>query len=78
MAKKKFIPEYKCGECAHCTPLMRFCTLTVHGRRPTLGTCPYWTLSRCVLLSQWCCERFKKREQALWVMPPPVNTADAD
>lgn len=52
-----------CGDCANLTPIDKFTTLTVHGRRPTLGTCPYWTQSRCTLLS-WrsTCEHFKPKQ----------------
>ena len=62
--KKVEIPDYllgRCGECEHCTPVKRFHTLNIHGE-PTLGTCPYWFSSKCVLLSQAACEEhFKKK-----------------
>lgn len=60
--RKKDIQKHKCGDCANCKPVMDFHTLTVHGREPTLGTCPYWTKSRCTLLS-WKsdCEHFKPK-----------------
>ena len=48
-----------CRDCKHVTPVMRFETLTVHGRHPTLGTCPYWQKSKYVLLSQRACEKFE-------------------
>lgn len=54
--------EHTCGECANQTPVMRPNTLTVHGRRPTLGECPHWTKSRCVLLSQRACDKFKMKK----------------
>ena len=50
-----------CGECDNVILVTKFHTLSVHGRKPTLGECPYWTKSRCVLLSQIACENFKKR-----------------
>ena len=46
-----FVPDHRCGECSHVSPVYRFHTLNVYGL-PTLGTCPYWKESRCVLLSQ--------------------------
>ena len=52
-----------CGDCEHCVPVTRFHTLTVKDKKPTLGTCPYWTLSRCVLLSQRGCKHYKERRQ---------------
>lgn len=60
---KKVIQKHRCGDCAHCEPVTDFHTLTVHGKRPTLGTCPYWTDSRCVLLS-WKsdCKHFKHKD----------------
>lgn len=55
----------RCGECEHCTPVTRFHTLNVHGE-PTIGTCPYWMESKCVLLSQKGCERhFKQRTESI-------------
>jgi len=50
-----------CRECANVTIVTRFNTLSIQGK-PTLGECPYWTESRCVLLSQAACkEHFKPR-----------------
>ena len=46
-----------CGECAECTPYMAFHTLTVHGRKPTMGICPYVT-GRKVLLSEKGCQHW--------------------
>ena len=57
--KEKKLPDGRCGECSHCVPVTRFHTLNVHGQ-PTLGECPYWTLSRCVLLSQRACKHFTR------------------
>ena len=60
MAKKNKTAETKtkhyCYECANVTPVTRFNTMSVHGKMPTLGTCPYWKQSRCVLMSQEACE----------------------
>ena len=62
VAKKKDEELHTCGECANVIPVKRFTTLTVNGRRPTLGECPYWTESRCVLLSmKISCRHFRKR-----------------
>jgi hypothetical protein len=55
---KKWIGRL-CGECKNVTPYMAQHTLTVHGKKPTMGTCPEWTSSKCVLLSQAACEKFK-------------------
>lgn len=52
------VPDHRCGECLHVSPVYRFHTLNVYGL-PTLGTCPYWKESRCVLLSQKPCSHFK-------------------
>ena len=46
-----------CGECANVTIVTRFHTLSVKGE-PTMGECPEWTSSRCVLLSQQACKKF--------------------
>ena len=48
-----------CGECAHLTVMTEFHTLTVHGRKPTLGRCPYD--ARCRLLSEKGCGKWKGR-----------------
>lgn len=52
--------NHRCGECAEVTEVMRFHTLSVKGE-PTLGECPNWTKSKCVLLSQQACKQFKNR-----------------
>ena len=49
-----------CRECKHVVEVIRFNTLSVHDRKPTLGECPYWSESRCVLLSQQACKFFEK------------------
>lgn len=48
-----------CRECEHVTLVTRFHTLSVKGE-PTLGECPYWTQSKCVLLSQKACVKHFK------------------
>ena len=60
--RKKVREMHRCGDCVHCKPVTDFHTLTVHERKPTLGICPYWTESRCTLLS-WksYCEHFKPK-----------------
>ena len=48
--------KHVCRDCAHCTPVTAFHTLTVKDRQPTLGRCPeeeYY-----VLLSQHACKKF--------------------
>lgn len=62
MAKKVSQPvsAHYCRECDHVTPVTEFHTLSLKGE-PTLGECPYWNQSKCVLLSQKACvEHFKK------------------
>lgn len=62
MERKKVEPLVCCGECANVTPVTDSHTLTVHGREPTLGRCPYWTESRSLLLSQKIeCKHYKTR-----------------
>lgn len=52
-----------CRDCVNVTPLTDHHLLSVHGREPTLGRCPYWTESRSVLLSQRACkDNFKLRK----------------
>ena len=48
------------GECRWCETYMAFHTLSLKGE-PTMGTCPNWTESKCVLLSQIGCEKWEKR-----------------
>ena len=59
---KKEIVVRHCKECVHAVPITRFHTLTVDGKRPTLAECPFWTLSKCVLLSQKSCEHFTEKQ----------------
>lgn len=59
---KKEVTLVCCGECGNVTLVTEFHTLTVHGREPTLGRCPYWTESRSLLLSQKiACKHYKTR-----------------
>ena len=60
--RKKVEPLVCCGECGNVTLVTEFHTLTVHGREPTLGRCPYWTESKSLLLSQKiACKHYKTR-----------------
>jgi len=62
MAKTTTPTLHRCGDCAHCTPVTDVHRLLSIRGEPTMGTCPYWTLSRCTLLS-WLsdCPHFKQR-----------------
>lgn len=51
-----------CDFCKHCTPYMEFRTLSIEGK-PTMGTCPYWTSSKCVLLSLDSCNMFDMADE---------------
>ncbi len=53
-------PANVCRDCKNVTPETKHNTLSVKGE-PTLGTCPYWEKSRCVLLSQDSCKKFELR-----------------
>jgi len=53
--RKEYL-KHTCGECACCTPVMKFHTLTIKDRQPTLGRCPECEF--CVLLSQQACPKF--------------------
>ena len=55
--KDKEYEKHVCGECKRCTPGMKFNTLTVKDRKPTLGRCPESTCS--VLLSQRACPKIE-------------------
>ena len=55
-------PRMTCKHCKHCTPYMEFHTLSLKGQ-PTMGTCPYWTTSKCVLLSLDSCNHFDVRDE---------------
>ena len=60
--KKKELKLVRCGDCANVTPVLSpHHLLNIYGE-PTLGTCPYWTESRCVLLS-WKseCRNYKEK-----------------
>lgn len=68
MAKKNIIKQelHKCGDCANVTEVWEPHNLLSLEGKPTLGTCPYWTLSRCTLLS-WKieCKYFKPKRPKL-------------
>ena len=51
-----------CGYCKHSTPYMEFRTLSIEGK-PTMGTCPFWTASKCMLLSLDTCEHFDMTDE---------------
>ena len=51
--------KHFCGECAKCEPYMRFETLTVKDRQPTMGLCPDCEFK--VLLSERACNKFKRK-----------------
>ncbi len=76
MAKKRrnTVEEHRCGECANVTPVMYPRHLLNVRGEPTLGTCPHWTESRCVLLS-WrsSCTYYAPKGTADEL--PPANTA---
>ena len=59
-------PEAKeigtCGECANCTPVTKFHTLSIDGE-PTMGRCP--KEEYCVLLSQKGCQEWKKKKKTV-------------
>ena len=64
MAKKNIIKQelHKCGDCANVTEVWEPHQLLSLEGKPTLGTCHYWTQSRCTLLS-WKsdCKHFKQK-----------------
>ena len=45
---------HRCGDCGNVTPVTSPRHLLSVRGEPILGICPYWTESRCVLLS-WRC-----------------------
>jgi len=56
--------NHVCGECALCEPYMKWETLTVKDRKPTMGTCPHKEFK--VLLSERACkEHFKLKRLVL-------------
>lgn len=59
----KAVPvKHRCGDCANVTEVWKPHNLLSVEGRPTLGTCPHWKESRCVLLSrQSLCEHFVQR-----------------
>lgn len=68
--KEKYIGL--CGECEHCTPYMAFHTLTVHGKKPTMGTCPY-VLNRKVLLSEKGCQQWHNTKEVAVKSSLPIS-----
>lgn len=65
MAKAR-AEKHRCGDCIHVTPVTEPKSLLSVRGEPILGTCPYWTVSRCTLLS-WRseCKYFKQRKDLL-------------
>lgn len=55
--KKRWV-GHVCRECGNVTPFEAHHTISVNGEY-TMGTCPYWTESKCVLMSQQACEHYK-------------------
>lgn len=57
---------HRCGDCEKVTPVTSPHHLLNIKGEPTLGTCPYWTESRCCLLS-WPheCNHFEEKVVAL-------------
>lgn len=55
---------HKCGDCANVTEVTEPHQLFSLEGKPTLGTCPYWTQSRCTLLS-WKsdCKHYKQSDE---------------
>ena len=49
--RKEKLESHRCGECANVTEVWEPHNLLSLEGKPTLGTCPYWTESRCTLLS---------------------------
>lgn len=59
---KEGVEKHRCGDCECVEPVIAPSHLLSVDGRPTLGTCPFWTESRCVLLS-WRseCKHFKPK-----------------
>lgn len=56
------VVRHKCGDCVNVTPVMEPHHLLSIKGEPTLGTCPYWRESKCVLLShRSTCEHFSEK-----------------
>ena len=63
MAKKHPIITHRCGDCANVSPVLDKHNLLDLKGKPTLGICPYWTESRCTLLSwESECKHFKQKK----------------
>lgn len=50
-----------CRECSFCEEVWKPTNLLSLKGEPTLGTCPHWKESRCLLLSQKACNMFKRK-----------------
>ena len=50
---------HSCNDCEKCVPYMKFETLTVKDKKPTMGICPHVT-ERKVLLSERACKEYFK------------------
>lgn len=48
-----------CNDCAECEPYMKWETLTVKDRKPTMGICPHITNRKVLLSERACKEHFK-------------------
>lgn len=59
---KNVVELHRCGDCENVTPVLAPHHLLNIKGEPTLGTCPYWKESRCMLLS-WRsnCEHYKEK-----------------
>jgi len=56
--------KHRCGDCANVTEVWKPHNLLSVEGKPTLGTCPYWKDSRCVLLSMTSlCPHFEPRNK---------------
>ena len=66
MAKRDTPQQHRCGDCNNVTEVWEPSNLLSLKGEPTLGTCPWWTQSRCTLLS-WVsnCEHFKPKRPKL-------------
>ena len=71
--RKEYL-KHICGECTRCTPVMKFHTLTIKDRQPTLGRCPECEF--CVLLSQQACPKFSATHPTggMWLSYPTPQT----
>lgn len=63
---KTTVKKVQCGRCKNCTPTMDKEKLSIAGK-PILGTCPYWTESKSVLLSWWHVCKFYDEDERLCI-----------